>query len=158
MAANVMNVSNLLAGVRRQARARRRVVPRRRGAGCYGLVGANGAGKTTLIKHLFGLLRAKSGSVRVFRLDQIRDLVDVLSRVGYLSEERELPEWMRIDELMRYTQAFHPNWDMAYARELLDTFALDPYRKRSRTCPRACARRPAWYRCGGRPSSGAARP
>ena len=31
----------------------------------YGLVGANGAGKTTLIKHLLGLLRAKSGSVRV---------------------------------------------------------------------------------------------
>ncbi len=38
----------------------------------YGLVGANGAGKTTLIKHLLGLLRAKSGSVRMFGLDQVR--------------------------------------------------------------------------------------
>ena len=91
----------------------------------YGLVGANGAGKTTLLKHLLGLLRAKSGSVRVFGLDPVRNPVDVLRRVGYLSEERELPEWMRIDELMRYTQAYHPSWDTSYADELIDTFNLD---------------------------------
>ena len=95
----------------------------------YGLVGANGAGKTTLLKHLLGLLRAATGSVRVFGLDPVRDPVGVLSRVGYLSEERELPEWMRVDELMRYTQAFHPTWDAAYARELLESFALDPSKK-----------------------------
>lgn len=95
----------------------------------YGLVGANGAGKTTLLKHLLGLLRAATGSVRVFGLDPVRDPVGVLRRVGYLSEERELPEWMRIDELMRYTQAYHPTWDAAYARELLATFALDPARR-----------------------------
>src|SRR5436190_8259156 len=95
----------------------------------YGLVGANGAGKTTLLKHLLGLLRAITGSVRVFGLDPVRDPVGVLSRVGYLSEERELPEWMRIDELMRYTQAYHPTWDASYARELLETFALDPSKK-----------------------------
>ena len=95
----------------------------------HGLVGSNGAGKTTLLKHLLGLLRAASGSVRVFGLDPVRDPVGVLSRVGYLSEERDLPEWMSIEELMRYTQAYHPTWDAAYARELLDTFALDPAKK-----------------------------
>ena len=95
----------------------------------YGLVGSNGAGKTTLLKHLLGLLRATEGSVRVFGLDPVRDPVGVLSRVGYLSEERELPEWMSIDELLRYTQAYHPNWDASYARELLETFALDPAKK-----------------------------
>jgi ABC-2 type transport system ATP-binding protein len=95
----------------------------------YGLVGANGAGKTTLLKHLLGLLRATTGSVRVFGLDPVRDPVGVLGRIGYLSEERELPEWMRIDELMRYTQAFHPTWDASYAQQLLETFALDPSKK-----------------------------
>jgi ABC-2 type transport system ATP-binding protein len=95
----------------------------------YGLVGVNGAGKTTLIKHLLGLLRAATGSVRVFGLDPVRDPVGVLGRIGYLSEERELPEWMRVSELMAYTQAFHPTWDAAYARELLDTFGLDPAKK-----------------------------
>ena len=66
----------------------------------YGLVGANGAGKTTLLNHLLGLLRASTGSVRVFGLDPVREPVRVLGRVGYLSEERELPEWMRIDALL----------------------------------------------------------
>jgi len=95
----------------------------------HGLVGVNGAGKTTLIKHLLGLLRPTRGSVRMFGLDPVRDPVAVLRRVGYLSEYRELPEWMRIDELLRYTQAYYPSWDAAYARELLDTFGLDGKRR-----------------------------
>ena len=91
----------------------------------YGLVGANGAGKTTLIKHLLGLLRAKSGTVRVFGQDPVKRPAEVLKHIGYLSEGRDIPNWMRIDELMRYTSAFHASWDQAYARELLDTFSLD---------------------------------
>ena len=95
----------------------------------FGLVGENGAGKTTFIKHLLGLLRAKTGSVRVFGLDPIQDPVRVLGRIGYLSEDRDLPDWMRVHELLSYTQAFFPKWDETYARELLETFALDPHQK-----------------------------
>jgi len=91
----------------------------------YGLVGPNGAGKTTLIKHLLGLLRAESGWVRVFGLDPVADPVGVLSRIGYLSEERDLPGWMRVDELIRYSRAFYSAWDDAYAEELRQAFALD---------------------------------
>src|SRR5215471_9445036 len=95
----------------------------------HGLVGANGAGKTTLIKHILGLLRPQAGRVRVFGLDPVRDPVGVLRRVGYLSEQRELPDWMRLDELLRYTQAYHPTWDQAYADQLLESFGLDRRKK-----------------------------
>ena len=95
----------------------------------YGLVGANGAGKTTLIKHILGLLRAQSGSVRVFGLDPVADPVAVLSRIGYLSEENDIPGWMRVDELIRYSRAFYPPWNDAYAEELRQAFALDPSAK-----------------------------
>ncbi|MDP2955695.1 MAG: ABC transporter ATP-binding protein [Longimicrobiales bacterium] len=92
----------------------------------YGLVGENGAGKTTLIKHILGLLRAESGSVRVFDRDPVADPVGVLSRIGYLSEENDLPEWMRVDELILYARAFRPTWDDGYAEELREAFSLDP--------------------------------
>jgi ABC-2 type transport system ATP-binding protein len=92
----------------------------------YGLVGANGAGKTTLIKHVLGLLRAESGEVRVFGRDPVADPVGVLARIGYLSEENDLPDWMRVDELIRYSRAFYPTWEDAYAEELRRAFALDP--------------------------------
>jgi ABC-2 type transport system ATP-binding protein len=94
--------------------------------GVYGLVGANGAGKTTLIKHVLGLLRAEYGRVRVFGLDPVADPVGVLSRIGYLSEEPDLPGWMRVDELLNYSRAFYPAWDDRYAEELRMQFALEP--------------------------------
>jgi ABC-2 type transport system ATP-binding protein len=74
----------------------------------FGLVGANGAGKTTLIKHVLGLLRAETGKVRVFGRDPVADPAVVLARIGYVSEEHDLPGWMRIWELLRYTRAFFP--------------------------------------------------
>jgi ABC-2 type transport system ATP-binding protein len=94
-----------------------------------GLVGKNGAGKTTLVQHLLGLLRAQSGSVRVFGLDPVADPAGVLGRVGYLSEDRTLPGWMTVAELMRYTAAFYPRWDPGYAARLCDDFRLDPAQK-----------------------------
>lgn len=97
-------------------------VPR---GGVFGLIGGNGAGKTTLIKHILGLLKAQTGSVQVFGLNPVENPVGTLGRIGYLSEDRDLPDWMRVGELMQYTQAFFPNWDNAYAEELRDAFDLD---------------------------------
>jgi ABC-2 type transport system ATP-binding protein len=90
-----------------------------------GLVGENGAGKTTLIKHLMGFLKAQQGTVRVFGIDPVKDPAGALSRIGYLSEDRDLPHWMRVDELMNYTRAFYPDWDVSYAEELRRIFRLD---------------------------------
>lgn len=98
-------------------------VPR---GGVFGLIGGNGAGKTTLIKHILGMLKAQTGSVQVLGLDPVQNPAGTLGRIGYLSEDRDLPDWMRVGELMRYTQAFFPNWDPAFAEELRDAFDLDP--------------------------------
>ena len=93
--------------------------------GCvYGLVGENGAGKTTLLKHILGLYKPQQGAVRVFGISPVEQPVQVLEQVGYLSEDRSLPTWMSIAELLNYTAAFYPTWDPAYATELQETFEL----------------------------------
>lgn len=95
--------------------------------GCvFGLVGENGAGKTTLIKLLLGLLRPAAGRVRVFGSDPVKNPEGVLARIGYLSENREMPDWMRVHEIIRYTRAFYRTWDAQYAAELQAWFGLDP--------------------------------
>jgi ABC-2 type transport system ATP-binding protein len=98
-------------------------VPR---GGVFGLVGENGAGKTTLIKHILGLYRSEAGTVRLLGRDPAADPVSVLSQVGYLSEFLDLPLWMRVGELLRYSQAFYRTWDCDYAERLRAQLHLDP--------------------------------
>lgn len=102
------------------------VVPR---GSVVGLVGENGAGKTTLLKHVLGLFRARTGTVSVFGKDPVEDPESVLGEIGYLSEVRDLPDWMKIGELMSYTKAFFSSWDDAFAEELREMFELSREQK-----------------------------
>ncbi|TWU13287.1 putative ABC transporter ATP-binding protein YbhF [Symmachiella macrocystis] len=90
----------------------------------YGIVGVNGAGKTTLLKHVLGLLKPQRGTVTILGRDPVRDPVGVLARLGYLSEQHEMPDWMRIGELLAYTGSFYPTWSNAYVTELVQSFQL----------------------------------
>ncbi len=101
----------------------------------YGLVGENGAGKTTLIQHILGAYVPEKGSVEVFGLNPVLYPQQVLSRIGYLSETRDLPKWMKVYQLVNYTSAFYPNWDMDYAKRLMEEFELS-YNLRVRSLSR----------------------
>ena len=105
-------------------------------AGCvFGLVGENGAGKTTLLKHVLGMLKVKSGDVSVFGKNPVADPVSVLSRIGHLSEDRAIPGWMKVEDVLSFTKSFYKKWDSSFADELKELFALDA-KQRVRTLSR----------------------
>jgi len=95
----------------------------------YGLVGPNGAGKTTTIKLLMNLCEPTAGRAEVFGRDS-RCLSPLdLTKIGYVSENQEMPEWMTVEYLMAYLKPFYPGWDDARAAELLRQFDLPRTRK-----------------------------
>ncbi len=91
-----------------------------------GLLGKNGAGKTTLIRIAMGMIEAQSGSVTVFGLDPRRDALEVKRRIGYVSEDQVLPEFLSVGEVIRLHRGLFPAWDESLERRLGDRFELSP--------------------------------
>ncbi len=95
----------------------------------FGFVGENGAGKTTTIKILMGLLRPTFGTAKVVGLDPIEDDVKVKSKIGFVSEDRTMYRWMKVNEVLWFNSRLYPNWDENMAQTLLKDFDLDPKQK-----------------------------
>jgi ABC-2 type transport system ATP-binding protein len=90
----------------------------------FGLVGPNGAGKTTLIKILMNILKPSSGKATVLGVDSLALGPTEFARIGYVSENQDLPEWMTVEYFLKYCGAFYPTWDDRYAAELVRRFDL----------------------------------
>ena len=101
------------------------VVPR---GAIFALVGHNGAGKTTLIKLLLNILRPTSGSAAILGESCTGLTGASFTRIGYVSENQEMPDWMTVQGFMDYLRPFYPNWDDA---NLLADLDLPPDRKLS---------------------------
>ncbi len=95
----------------------------------YALVGPNGAGKTTAIKILMNIYRATSGRAEVLGMDSTRVAGRVFQSIGYVSENQQMPGWMRVDDFFAYLRPFYPSWDRSLEGELLKKFDLPPDRK-----------------------------
>jgi ABC-2 type transport system ATP-binding protein len=90
----------------------------------YALVGPNGAGKTTAIKILMNIFGPTSGRAEVLGIESGRIAGQAFTSIGYVSENQELPEWMRVGAFMDYLRAFYPSWDRALEDELMSQFDL----------------------------------
>src|SRR6202163_4171746 len=62
----------------------------------YGLLGPNGAGKTTLIRTVVGLIAPTGGTVTV--LGRRMPNVDVLQRIGYMTQQAALYPGLSVEE------------------------------------------------------------
>jgi ABC-2 type transport system ATP-binding protein len=66
----------------------------------YGVLGPNGSGKTTLIRAIVGLVAPDSGTVTVLGR-RIPDL-DILSQVGYMTQQAALYPDLSVEENVRF--------------------------------------------------------
>ena len=90
----------------------------------FALIGPNGAGKTTLLRILMNLLRPDSGQAHIMGRDSRHLGHAHLARIGYVSENQILPEWMRVGGFLAYSKEFYPSWDAALAAELVREYEL----------------------------------
>ena len=96
----------------------------------FGFLGRNGAGKTTTIKVLLGMARPTKGDARVFGLSssEPQDGADIRSRVAFVSDEKDLYDYMTIGEMSAFTKSFYPKWRGDLEQQYLRKFDLSPNR------------------------------
>jgi ABC-2 type transport system ATP-binding protein len=90
----------------------------------FALVGPNGAGKSTTMKICLNMVRASSGVAEVLGADSRRLTSEVLAKVGYVSETRQLPEWMKVGRFLSYCKEFYPDWTDADVAEFVRAYEL----------------------------------
>src|SRR5699024_9393584 len=95
----------------------------------HGFLGPNGAGKSTAIRVLLGLLRADSGTVRVFDRDPWRDAVDVHRRLAYVPGDVNLWPGLTGGQCIDVLAEIHGGLVPERRAELIERFDLDPTKR-----------------------------
>ena len=95
-----------------------------------GFLGRNGAGKTTTIKVLLGMARATKGDARVFGVAPSNDAAGaaIRQRIGFVSDEKDLYDYMTVGEMIAFTRPFFPKWRRDVEQKYLAKFELAPQR------------------------------
>jgi ABC-2 type transport system ATP-binding protein len=95
-----------------------------------GFLGRNGAGKTTTIKVLLGMARPTKGTAHVLGVSA-HDAVAgaaVRRRIGFVSDEKDLYDYMTVGEIIAFTRPFFPGWSAELEHRYLSRFELPQHR------------------------------
>lgn len=95
----------------------------------FALIGANGAGKTTTIKILMNILQPSSGHATIFGVDSQRLSANEFQRIGYVSENQQMPLALTVGEYLDYLRPFYPRWDRPLERSLVRELGLPADRR-----------------------------
>ena len=94
----------------------------------FGFLGRNGAGKTTTIKVLLGMARPNQGNARIFGLSSTDSGPAIRQRTAFVSDEKDLYDYMTVGEIVAFTRSFYPKWRGDLEQQFLRKFDLAPGR------------------------------
>lgn len=97
----------------------------------FALIGANGAGKTTTIKTVMNLIEPDRGSAVIMGVDSRQLSVAEYARIGYVSENQQMPAQLTAGRFLSYLRPFYPSWDSGLESTILRQAQL-PIRRRIR--------------------------
>jgi len=89
-----------------------------------GLVGVNGAGKSTTIRMLMGLVKPDAGQINVLGYQLPAQQVQAKYDIGFASDDMRLYKSQTLQWHMDFIRSVYPQFDQAYAKELLKRFEL----------------------------------
>lgn len=89
-----------------------------------GLIGPNGAGKTTIIKLILNLIKKKAGEIRVFGMDNLKQEIEMKSRIGFIHEVPSFYGYMKLERVKSIVSRFYPAWDDKLFSRLCGEFKL----------------------------------
>jgi ABC-2 type transport system ATP-binding protein len=94
-------------------------------------LGLNGAGKSTSIRMLLGMVHPSSGTGRVLghRIDDVKESVYLRRKVAYVSENKQLYDYMTVEQIIRFTRPFYSDWSFDREKKLLNAYEL-PVKRR----------------------------
>ena len=92
----------------------------------FGFLGPNGAGKSTTIRVLMGLLRATSGTARIFGQDCWSQGSTIRSDVGYVAGDVRLYSWLTTRRGLRMISKIHGRDLLPDGLRLAERFRLEP--------------------------------
>ena len=92
----------------------------------FGFLGPNGAGKSTTIRVLMGLLRASSGTARIFGQDCWSEGSTVRRDVGYVAGDVRLYSWLTTRRGLGMISKIHGRDLLLEGLKLAERFRLEP--------------------------------
>ena len=88
------------------------------------LLGENGAGKTTTLRILTNIYKATAGHGTILNKPLGCDDSELFQRIGYVSENQNMPMRWTLKKLIEYLKPQYPTWDDAFCSELIHDFDL----------------------------------